>query len=190
MCQAWVDLQPADNDTEIVNAVAESDPPHFNHAQPAARRAVFGLHPLEQQHSMYDTPDRWLRNLIADIIEHERGALPLGEKLLHAQHFPAKPQWILGKQPQLREGIEHHARWLDFFDPPANLAHGIAEFHLSWMKYGVLRFRPELVLQLFQLIQLDSVERPSMGIGHELQLLRIFGKRNTECSFAYPPAFE
>ncbi len=98
MSQARIHLQSAGKNRNVVRAVVKLYTSHLDHAQAPARCAIFRGNALQQHNSMNDASDLRLRGLIFNIVQQKSRALPVGKKLLKAQHFATEAKWIFSQQ--------------------------------------------------------------------------------------------
>jgi len=109
-----------------------------HHTQTPALRSVFGADLLEAHDAVSDVLH--LKVLLArrHVVEQHRRAVAPDEILLERQNLAAIPQRVAGKQPELRERIDDHARRLQFIDRLQHGLHRRTELHLRRVKHRVL----------------------------------------------------
>ncbi len=80
-----------------MEAGPETDPTVFLNPQPTAVTAVVTLHLLKRHHPMSDTLHFQITALGGLVVNHQAGAITLGEILLVGQHLPAVLERAFGE---------------------------------------------------------------------------------------------
>src|SRR5882757_5352659 len=133
---------------------------------------------------MSDALQLQIPGLCSSIIQHQGGAIPADQKLLERQDLTTVAQWTLGEKPQLGERIEYQASWLDPFDGLENFTRRLRQIDLGGMEHRELALAVEFALIGYQLDNLNSRQRPSMGIGAGLEFLGGFRQRDVKTALS------
>ena len=160
--QAGKDVGAAGANNEIVIAATEPLATIFHDAKAAALRAILGRHFLEPQNAMGDTVDRLVRRLRREVVQKEHGYALAGEGMLQGEDLPSIAQRTLGKQADLRQGIEDDPRRLDALDGLENQPGRLSELQIRRIKEALLLVAIEQTLGRHHFKNVDAVEAPAV----------------------------
>jgi hypothetical protein len=128
--QAWIDLDAAGLDDEIVEAPSEPPPSVLDHPQPAALGAVVGGQLLQAHHAVGDAVHGLVVGLGGQVVQQQNCGALLGEIVFQGQHLAAVAQRALGQQPDLRQAVDHDAMRLELLHGLEHQARGLAQLEV------------------------------------------------------------
>ena len=181
-----IDDDAAGADVEVVIAVAEIEAAHFDQLQAAPRRAVERRVPLQLDHSVRHALQLQVVHVRRSVVEAEDGGIASCEELLEREDLLAIAKAALRQKADLAERVEDDALRLDAVDLHQHSFDGFAQLDLGRIEDGCLLFLQRVFAdQLF--VDVDSLERPAVGLRHRAQFLGRFREGDVE-SPSRPPS--
>jgi hypothetical protein len=188
--QARVDLEPAGADGEVVEAAAERDAAHLDHAHAPPLAAVLDRELLQEDDAVGDRMELEVVGVRGQIVQHHGGAAAAREEVLQGKNLPAVAERALRQEAQLGEAVEDHARRVERRDALEDQPRRLAELDLGGVEDGELALGVERRLGRDELEEVDAVERPAVPARHQAELLLGLGERDVERGLAPPGALE
>ncbi len=172
-----------------MHAIAEPDAPHLHDVKLPPGIAILTRFPPHADHAVGDTLQLLLAVRHGAVVEHQHRALFSGKKLLQPQNLPAVAGTGLRQNFQFGHGIERHTRRFQPFYFGAHALCRFSQFHVRRMVDRIVRFFLQPLGERIEFQQIDAVERPSVGLGHLVQLLGGFRKGYVQNPLTQPDAF-
>jgi hypothetical protein len=163
-------VEPALLDDEIMVTAAKPDAAHLYDPKAPTFAAIVYRRLLQQDDTVRNGMELQVVLLRRQIVKQNDRTLSAGKIVLQREHLPPVAQSTVGKQAQLRKTIDDDPLRVELGNPVHDQLRRLVQLHFRRMKDRQLAIGIERRFRRNKLEECDTVERPAVAFGDELQL--------------------